>query len=227
MLFQYFLCDIMGPMRAAAAGAAVVVLLLCSVTGAGILAIGEVAVVCQQPTAPADSHPDTAGSVTGAAPDGAWSSFLAAEREQETGSPEGDYAENVAGCQGAYCWEDPGVWRSMAVRAGVNVNAYPDAFDAPPALQDAVATGYLYPIYLAAGGGQAGYLAAAASWNGGTTAVRANPALGPGATNYTYASAVVEKMSALTGGSGEQAGRVTSKASTGDKGAGDSICREP
>ncbi|MBO0713625.1 MAG: hypothetical protein J2P59_02625, partial [Acidimicrobiales bacterium] len=47
---------------------------------------------------------------------------------------------------------------------------------------------------LAGGGGRAGYLAAAATWNGGTTAVRANPALGPGATNGTYALEVVAKM---------------------------------
>jgi hypothetical protein len=216
-----------GAVRAAAAGAVVVVLLLCSVIGAGLLAIGQVAAVCQQ-TDPAVSPAAPTGSASGPTPsDGAWSLFLAAVREQETGSPEGDYAENVAGCQGAYCWEDTDVWRSMAARAGVDVSAYPDAFDAPPALQDAVATGYLYPIYLAAGGGEAGYTAAAASWNGGTTAVRANPALGPGATNYTYASEVVEKMSALAGGSGEQASPAPSKASTGDRGAGDSICEEP
>jgi hypothetical protein len=98
----------------------------------------------------------------------------------------------------------------MAAQAGVDVSAYPDASSAPPALQDAVATGYLYPIYLAAGGGEAGYTAAAASWNGGTTAVRANPALGPGATNYTYASEVVQKMNELAGSSGPtvQAGSV-------------------
>lgn len=177
-------------MRAVAAGVVLALAAVVSVTGIGALAIGEGAVGCQAESA-------TVGP--------SWSSFLAAEREQETGFPDGNYAENVAGCQGAYCWLDPGVWRSTAARAGVDVSAYADAAEAPPVLQDAVVTGYLYPVYLATGGGRAGYLAAAATWNGGTTAVRANPALGPGATNYTYALEVVAKMSELGGGSSEPA----------------------
>jgi hypothetical protein len=187
-------------MRAAIAGVAVVVVLVSSVLGVGILAMSEAA-TCQA-APPATSQSGTASGTSAAAGSGAWSWFLAALREQETGSPDGDYAENVAGCQGAYCWEDPGIWRSMATQAGVDVSAYPDASGAPPALQDDVVTGYLYPIYLAAGGGGVGYAAAAATWNGGTTAVRANPALGPGATNYTYASEVVDKMTELAGRSG-------------------------
>lgn len=172
-----------GAVRVLAVGAVLVVAALVSVTGVGALAVSEGALACQ-------------GAAT-ASP--SWSSFLAAEREQETGAPDGDYNENVAGCQGAYCWRDPGVWRSMAARAGLDPAAYANAAEAPPSLQDAVVTADLYPVYLAAGGGQAGYLAAAATWNGGTTAVRANPALGPGATNYTYALEVVDKMSELGG----------------------------
>jgi hypothetical protein len=187
-------------MRSAMAGVAVVVVLVSSVMGAGILAMSEAATCEAAP--PATSQPGTAGGAAAAAASGDWSWFLAAMREQETGSPEGNYAENVAGCQGAYCWSEPGIWRSMAAQVGVDVSTYPDASGAPPALQDAVVTGYLYPIYLAAGGGDAGYAAAAATWNGGTTAVRANPALGPGATNYTYASEVVDKMTELAGSGG-------------------------
>jgi hypothetical protein len=188
-------------MRSAMAGVAVVVVLMSSVMGAGILAMGEAATTCQA-APPAASPQGAASRATPAASSGDWSQFLSAVREQETGSPEGDYAENVTGCQGAYCWRDPGIWRSMAAQAGVDVSAYPDASGAPPALQDTVATRYLYPVYLTAGGGEAGYTAAAATWNGGTTAVRANPALGPGATNYTYASEVIQKMNDLAGGSG-------------------------
>ena len=179
---------------------ALVVVLVSSVMGAGILAMSEAATCRAAP--PATSHPGTAGGAAPAAASGDWSWFLAAMREQETGSPEGDYAENVAGCQGAYCWSEPDIWRSMAAQAGVDVSTYPDASGAPAALQDAVVTGDLYPIYLAAGGGDAGYTAAAATWNGGTTAVRANPALGPGATNYTYASEVVDKMTELAASAG-------------------------
>ena len=171
-------------MRALAVGAMVVVAALVSVTGAGALAVGEGAATC-------DAGAARAGP--------SWPVFLLAEREQETGAPDGNYAENVGGCEGAYCWRDPGVWRSMAASAGVDVSAYPNAAEAPPVLQDAVVTGYLYPVFLAQGGGRPGYLAAAATWNGGTTATRANPALGPGATNHTYALEVVDKMSQLDG----------------------------
>jgi hypothetical protein len=186
------------------AGVAVVVVLVSSVLGAGILAVGEAATTCQV-APPASSPPGSSSEATAAVGSGDWSFFLSAMREQETGTPEGDYAENVAGCQGAYCWSDPGIWRSMAAQAGVDVSVYPDASGAPAALQDAVVTGYLYPIYLTAGSGEVGYTAAAATWNGGTTAVRENPALGPGATNYTYASEVIEKMNELAGSSGRSA----------------------
>jgi murein DD-endopeptidase MepM/ murein hydrolase activator NlpD len=137
--------------------------------------------------------------VTAAGQDPDWSAFEAAEREQETGSAQGDYSHSSGGCQGAYCWLDSSIWTSMASEAGVNVSGYPTANLAPPNVQDAVFTGVSFPLYQRAGGGQAGYAAAAAAWNGGTTAVVSNPALGPGATNYSYANQVLAKMAALLG----------------------------
>lgn len=182
---------------------AVVAAGLICLAGVDVLALGQEIRACQAAASIAASGaPAAAGGLAGlatAAGDPGWPSFLAALREQETGSPAGDYAENVPGCQGAYCWRDSGVWRSTATGAGVDLSAYPTASDAPPAVQDAVVTTYLFRIYQEAGGGQAGYREAAAAWNGGTTAVRANPALGPGATNYTYAGEVVAKMDGLAG----------------------------
>lgn len=134
-----------------------------------------------------------------AASDPDWAIFLAAERDQETGSTAGDYAHDSPGCQGAYCWLNSTIWYEMAAETGVDVKAYPAAWDAPALLQDQVVTGVLYPIYKDHGGGQAGFAAAAAAWNGGTTSVVPNPALGPGATNYTYANEVLTKMATLLG----------------------------
>jgi murein DD-endopeptidase MepM/ murein hydrolase activator NlpD len=137
--------------------------------------------------------------VTAAGQDPDWSAFEAAEREQETGSAEGDYSHSSGGCQGAYCWLDSSIWISMASEAGVDVSGYPTANLAPASLQDAVFTGVSFPVYQRAGGGQGGYAAAAAAWNGGTTAVVSNPGLGAGATNYSYANQVLARMAALLG----------------------------
>lgn len=141
----------------------------------------------------------SSGASSANASDPEWAYFLAAEREQETGSPEGDYGHDSAGCQGAYCWDSTSIWQAMAAEAGANTGAYPMAFDAPSSVQDHVASTMLYAIYQDHGGGQGGYAAAAAAWNGGTTSVVANPALGPGATNYTYANEVLSKMARLLG----------------------------
>ena len=138
-------------------------------------------------------------SLTAASQDPDWPDFLAALRQQETGSPQGDYAHHGVGCQGAYCFLNPSIWHSMASEAGVDVTPYPDAAEAPSSVQDEVATGVLWPIYERAGGGQAGYSQAAAAWNGGTIAVVTNSSLGAGATNYTYANEVLTKMARLLG----------------------------
>lgn len=138
-------------------------------------------------------------ALTAASQDPDWADFLAAIRQQETGSPQGDYAHQSAGCQGAYCFLNSSIWHSMASEAGVDVSQYPDAALAPSSVQDEVATGVLWPIYQRGGGGQAGYLQAAAAWNGGTIAVVANSGLGTGATNYTYANQVLAKMARLLG----------------------------
>lgn len=141
----------------------------------------------------------SSATVTAASQDPQWSVFEEAERQQETGSPQGDPTHNSADCQGSYCWLNASIWSAMASEGAVNVSAYPDAYNAPEAVQDAVFTGVSFPVYQKAGGGQAGYSAAAAAWNGGTTAVVSNPGLGNGATNYTYANAVLAKMAKLLG----------------------------
>jgi hypothetical protein len=203
--------------RKIAAAVAVVSTGVASLVGLGIAAISQIAAACPPTPVPSTAAPSgstpspsqaapaaSAGdgsSASASATDPAWPTFLAAVREQETGSAAGDYTENVAGCEGAYCWRDAGTWRSTAAAARVDVSAYPEAFRAPPTVQDMVVSAYLYPVYAAAGGGQAGYAAAAADWNGGTTSVRSNPALGPGATNYTYADEVLAKMASLAGAS--------------------------
>jgi murein DD-endopeptidase MepM/ murein hydrolase activator NlpD len=139
----------------------------------------------------------TSSAVTAADQDPDWFAFEAAEREQETGSAQGDYSHISGGCQGAYCWLDSSIWTSMASEASVSVAGYSTANLAPASVQDAVFTGVSFPVYQRAGGGQAGYAAAAAAWNGGTTAVVSNPGLGAGATNYSYANQVLAKMAAL------------------------------
>lgn len=138
-------------------------------------------------------------TLTASSQDPDWPDFLAAIRQQETGSPQGDYAQDSAGCHGAYCFLDSSIWQSMASEAGVDVSQYPDAEEAPANVQDEVATGVLWPVYERAGGGQAGYSQAAAAWNGGTIAVVSNSALGAGATNYTYANEVLAKLARLVG----------------------------
>lgn len=147
----------------------------------------------------AGSSSVSAGSTSAASSDPQWPDFMAAEREQETGSPGGNYSQDSAGCEGAYCWDSSSIWQSMAQEAGVNVGGYPMASLAPAGVQDAVFTGVSFPVYQRSGGGQAGYAAAAAAWNGGTTAVVSNPGLGAGATNYTYANEVLAKMATLLG----------------------------
>lgn len=143
--------------------------------------------------------PATPSAPSASSQDPHWPDFLAALRQQETGSRQGDYTHRGLGCEGAYCFLDSSVWRSMASEAGVDVSRYPDAAEAPSSIQDEVATGVLWPVYERAGGGQGGYLQAAAAWNGGTIAVVTNSSLGTGATNYTYANQVLAKMARLLG----------------------------
>ena len=50
-----------------------------------------------------------------------------------------DLPANAGGASGAYQYIDP-TWRTWATHAGVDTTAYPHAYLAPPAAQDAVAS---------------------------------------------------------------------------------------
>jgi hypothetical protein len=128
-----------------------------------------------------------------------WSRFLAAIRAQESG---GNYTEDVAGCLGAYCWNDMGSWSNMASQAGEGRYANVNPSQVPSSIQDKVASTELSRIYQAAGGGTNGLLAAARWWNGGTTATEPNPGLPAqpwakdcgGGSSQAYACQVLTRM---------------------------------
>jgi len=124
-----------------------------------------------------------------------WSTFLAAIRAQESG---GNYAEDVPGCLGAYCWNAQSNWDGMAQAAGMSQYAGQNPATLPPTVQDQVASRNLSRIFA-----QTHSLAAAAMWwNGGETRSVPNPGLpfqkwAPscgGGTSAAYACQVLTRM---------------------------------
>ena len=99
-----------------------------------------------------------------------WHTMLAAIRAQESG---GNYAEDVAGCLGAYCWNDQGSWDAMAAAVGQHKYVGQNPATLPPKVQDTVASDNLGRIY-----GQTHSLTATLEWwNGGQTTSVPNPGL--------------------------------------------------
>jgi hypothetical protein len=131
---------------------------------------------------------------------GRWGTFLAAIRAQESG---GNYAEDVPGCLGAYCWNAQGNWDSMASAVGLGQYAGTSPASLPSRVQDAVASQNLRAVYRRTGS----LTAAAEWWNGGRPYSIPNPALpaqswapGCGAgTSGAYACQVLARMN--SGGS--------------------------
>jgi hypothetical protein len=104
-----------------------------------------------------------------AAPD-SWQRFLSAIRAQESG---GNYAEDVPGCLGAYCWNAQSNWDGMAQAAGMTQYVGQNPATLPPKVQDDVASSNLGRIF-----NQTGSLREAAMWwNGGSTTSEPNPGL--------------------------------------------------
>lgn len=127
--------------------------------------------------------------------------FMAATRQQESGSAQGNYREPNGG--GAYQIEQSN-WPSWARAAGAGSWANVRPSDAPPQVQDAVARYEMTSYYYGAGGQS--WRNVARIWNGGSPNPRPNKALGPGATTDTYASQVLDKMARLPGGGAQATG---------------------
>ena len=99
-----------------------------------------------------------------------WDTMLAAIRAQESG---GNYAEDVSGCLGAYCWNNQASWDNMARAAGQVHLIGQNPASLPPQDQDFVASNNLGRIY-----SQTHSLTATLEWwNGGQTKSVPNPGL--------------------------------------------------
>lgn len=99
-----------------------------------------------------------------------WETFLAAIRAQESG---GNYAEDVAGCLGAYCWNAQNNWDGMAKAAGLPQYVGQNPATLPPKVQDQVASANLGRVY----GQTRSLFQTAMWWNGGSTTSESNPGL--------------------------------------------------
>jgi hypothetical protein len=115
--------------------------------------------------------------------------WLRAERQQETGYPNGRYDSNTPGAYGAYSWNDLAGWANMARDAGFAQYAGRPPADAPDSVQDAVAWHFMGP-YVDSGN----LMAAAEVWNGGVPYSIPNPVLG---STAVYADEVISKFEAL------------------------------
>lgn len=118
--------------------------------------------------------------------------WLQAEREQETGYPNGNYGYNQPGCYGAYCWNAPSNWSGDARQTGFGQYANSLPARVPHSVQDAVAWAIMEP-YVTRGQ----YAQAAELWNGGVPYSVPNPVLGSSAV---YANQVISKFRAIMGG---------------------------
>jgi len=99
-----------------------------------------------------------------------WDTMLSAVRAQESG---GNYAQDSAGCLGAYCWNDQSSWDTMVQAAGMVHLVGQNPATLPPNDQDFVASANLGRIY-----GQTHSLTAILEWwNGGQTHSVPNPGL--------------------------------------------------
>lgn len=124
-----------------------------------------------------------------------WDTFLSAIRAQESA---GNYAENVPGCLGAYCWNAQSNWDTMAGAAGMSQYVGQNPATLPPTVQDQVASKNLSRVY----GQTHSLLAAAMWWNGGQTTSVPNPGLpfqkwAPqcgGGSSMAYACQVLTRM---------------------------------
>lgn len=124
-----------------------------------------------------------------------WETFLSAIRAQESG---GNYAEDVPGCLGAYCWNAQSNWDTMAGAAGMGQYVGQNPATLPPKVQDDVASRELGKIY----NSTHSYSAAAMWWNGGVTHSVPNPGLpfqkwAPncgGGSSGAYACQVLQRM---------------------------------
>lgn len=125
-----------------------------------------------------------------------WERFLAAIRAQETG---GNYAQDSAGCLGAYCWSNQASWDNMAAAAGQHQYVGQNPATLPPQIQDRVASDNLSRAYHSAGNS---LLRAAEWWNGGQTHSVPNPGLPAqtwahncgGGSSQAYACQVLTRM---------------------------------
>lgn len=125
-----------------------------------------------------------------------WERFLAAIRAQESA---GNYAEDVPGCLGAYCWSNQGSWDNMAAAAGMGHYVGQNPATLPPKIQDTVASVNLARAYHSAGNS---LLRAAEWWNGGETHSVPNPGLPAqkwahncgGGSSQAYACQVLTRM---------------------------------
>lgn len=150
-------------------------------------------------TAGSSSSASSGQHAEGTAVGASWDNFLRAIRSQESG---GNYQHNSSGCLGAYCWDNQSIWTEMALKAGQGAYAHENPANVPAAIQDAVASFTLQQAYNAAGGGTAGYTAAAETWNGGVPRSISNaglpaqswaPHCGQG-TTAAYACQVITRM---------------------------------
>lgn len=125
-----------------------------------------------------------------------WQRFLAAIRAQETG---GNYAQDSAGCLGAYCWSNQSSWDNMARDSGQDRYVGQNPATLPPQVQDLVASDNLARAYHQGGNN---LLRAAEWWNGGEITSVPNPGLPPqtwaphcgGGSSGAYACQVLMRM---------------------------------
>jgi hypothetical protein len=124
-----------------------------------------------------------------------WARFLSAIRAQESG---GNYAEDVPGCLGAYCWNNQASWDSMALAAGMHQFVGQNPATLQPQVQDQVASNNMGRIW-----SQTGSLDKVAMWwNGGSITSEPNPGLpfekwAPqcgGGSSAAYACQVLTRM---------------------------------
>jgi len=124
-----------------------------------------------------------------------WARFLSAIRAQESG---GNYAEDVPGCLGAYCWNNQASWDTMALAAGMHQFVGQNPATLQPQVQDQVASNNMGRIW-----SQTGSLDKVAMWwNGGSTTSEPNPGLpfekwAPqcgGGSSAAYACQVLTRM---------------------------------
>jgi|SRR5579872_5689647 len=124
-----------------------------------------------------------------------WARFLSAIRAQESG---GNYAEDVPGCLGAYCWNNQASWDGMAAAAGLHQFIGQNPATLQPVVQDEVASTNMGRIW-----SQTGSLDKVAMWwNGGSTQSESNPGLpfekwAPncgGGSSAAYACQVLTRM---------------------------------